>query len=124
MSIEELKHEKYHDYQDYVIAKRDSKKQDTPQNRIPKSTNIIVKPKLILTRIILFSAAIGCIVYWITIGKSTFIQEIIILSLLFMTIKNSKKLTAGDIITIVGCTIMLAMTWATIVLSILSKSIG
>lgn len=111
MSLEELNHEKYHDYQDYVIARRDLQEQQNnkPTSNIKANTNIKAG-KQILVRVILFLLACSYILVWIIKGYNTILNQIIVQILLVSTIKDSKKLTAGDILTIIEIAGMLEIT--------------
>ena len=131
MSIEELKHEKYHDYQDYVIARRDSEKQNKepennkkpnsikPKNNTRTNKKAIEIIKIILItiiktaiRAILFLFAFCYMIIWLHIGKDkVLIYQIIVQILLALTLKSKrKKLTIGDILTIIEIAIITGIT--------------
>lgn len=131
MSLEELKHEKYHDYQDYVIARRDSEKQNKepennknpnsikPKNNTKTNKKAIEIIKIILItiiktaiRAILFLFAFCYMIIWLHIGKDkVLIYQIIVQILLALTLKSKrKKLTIGDILTIIEIAIITGIT--------------
>lgn len=120
MSLEELNHEKYHDYQDYVIARRDIQEQqkNKPAGNAKVNTNIKTGKK-ILVRSILFLLACSYILIWIIKGYNTILNQIIVQILLVNTIEDRKKLTISDILTIIEITGMLGITLILILISLI-----